>query len=902
MKKSTAKRIFAAFCTAVMLVPMLASCNNEGEASSQALEESVSEQDVITLSIEGREYTLRDKFNSELTEDGVYVYTRECGKPAMPKNGADDKHFFDIAVLDGIVVEVGDSGSTAVIPEDGYVVRFRGVEDVAVNIGDKVDCAGLNPKVYPESYVKFGDVYVEVGYKNTVRTAEDTGWLYDENWYTGNTESNIYCTEIAICDGKIVEINRSRDETAGIAIPKGGYVLTVGENSVNERKTNKLRVGDEAVLVESEKLYTSKRFNIAGSDTDRANDGIVLFTSEKRDTTPVGNNLTELAVNSDGRITAIYENCSGMNKVPKGGFVVSATGLTAQTLARTAVKEALVIKNGPRNIRIVTTPMTELSRLMQERDAILDSYKSAVEKLERIDFEAVAEIISEMSGNISRAEATLGISDSEGYCGYDGVLLAEAVNALTGLAKMGKTELVPYITVQDRMAWVTIGEYDYSKNVVLHYTNQNDVDHTVKYAKHCGLNTLIIDNHVAGFAVYNSEVEGFVTYRDYKNFDIIAAFKQACDAEGIRLIVMVNAFSSGLEGVAYPENHYMSIYKDRYLLTNKGRVAGPDGVITLDPADKDVQAFNLAIVTEIAEKYDVFGVQADYMRYPLPYYYQAHNYEDFGYNESSVSGFIKKYGKDPAKLKITDPLWEKWCAWRRDIISDYQKQFYQTVKAINPNLHVSFTCFADYRDRQIYVYQDVEKWAENGYADAIFPMIYGDTTEYQQKYAEEILPVTEHTQLVLGVGTYVRATHKSIEEQLIMPYSLCAEGVSVFTLRYINTCGYGETFRNAFRVEATPASADGAELVSASAEMISQRISSLLYAARFSGGLEEAEGEALKSLAKRVSDASENAESFEAFCAELSLLRASVESGEISVPEAVKDALIREFDYIIGLE
>ncbi len=904
MKKSTAKRIFAAFCTAVMLVPMLASCNNEGgEASSQALEESVSEQDVITLSIEGREYTLRDKFNSELTEDGVYVYTRECGKLAMPKNGTEDKNFFDIAVLDGIVVDVYAAGSTAVIPEDGYVVRFRGVEDAAVNIGDKVDCAGLNPKVYPESYVKFGDIYIEIGYKNAERTAEDTGWLYNEYWYTGITENNIYCTEIAVKDGKIIDINRSGDDKAGMSIPKGGYVLAVGENSVNERKADTLKIGDEAVLVEGEKLYSSKRLSIAGSNTDRPEDGIVLFTYEKQKSTPVGDKVTEILVNSDGRITEIFTECSGMNKIPEGGFIVSATGINAKTLARVAVPEAEVIKIAPRIIAVVTTPLTELARLISERDAVVAGFESAVEKLEHIDFEKTAGLISEMSGCIGKAEAELGVSgDATDYNGCDGSVLADAVGSLLNLSKQAKNELVPYITVQDRMAWVTIGEYNYSNQIVLHYETQADVDHTVAYAKYCGLNTLIIDNTVGGFAVYDSEVEGMVKYRKIGELDLIAAFKKACDENGLRLIVMVNSFSSGLEGVFYPEDHYMSIYKDKYLLTNKGRHVGPDKVITLDPADKDVQAFNLAVISEIAEKYDIFGVQADYMRYPLPYYYQQHNYEDFGYNESSASGFIKKYGKDPATLKISDPLWEKWCAWRRDIISEYQKTFYQTVKSINPKLHVSFTCFADYRDRQIYTYQDVEKWAENGYADAIFPMIYGETTEYQQGYAEEILPITEHTQLVLGVGTYVKASHKSIEEQFIMPYGLCAEGVSVFTLRYISTCGYDETVRNAFRVAATPTTAPEAELIKASAEMVVKRIESLGFAARFFENLTEANGEALKSLGKRVSAASESTESFEVFCTELSLMRASVESGEISVPEAVKDALIREFDYIIGLE
>ena len=77
-------------------------------------------------------------------------------------------------------------------------------------------------------------------------------------------------------------------------------MLTVGENSANERKTKNLKVGDEAVLVESEKLYTSKRLTVDGSNTERSEDGITLYTSDKYTTTPVGLHITEVLVNKNG--------------------------------------------------------------------------------------------------------------------------------------------------------------------------------------------------------------------------------------------------------------------------------------------------------------------------------------------------------------------------------------------------------------------------------------------------------------------------------------------------------------------------------------------------------------------------------------------------------------------------
>lgn len=909
MKKKIFKRIFAILCAALMLVPAFSACNDEEAVSDEpSNEQSDSGETAKVITVGEREFTLNSDVNKADSENGVYLFTREYGKLAVPKIDANDNKFFDAVVIDGVVIEINDRGSSAVIPEDGYVLRFRGIEDSGIKLGDEVkrnfdDAAILEN--HPDKYVSFGNgAVIEIGYENTTRTAEDTGWLYDSCWYTGNTMNNVYCTEIAIADGKVLEINRSGDDVAGIAIPEGGYVLTVGQGSVNERKLADLKVGDSAHLVESDGLYSVNRFGFSGKDRKRPSDGITVFTYEAQKTTPVGEGLTEVVVNDVGIVTEIIVSSNGMNKIPENGFVISATGNAAAKLARTVKSEAEVFEAGTRSIYIVSTPTTELARYKKERDAIVEAYKSSVETLAHIDFEMAASLISKISENISKAEATLGLSEVADieYNGFDGEILAECIKELQTLTKRAKKELVPNITVQDRAAWVTLGEYNYDGSLLLHYRTQAEVDHAVNYAKLSGLNTLIIDNLAAGFAVYDSEIEGLVKLPQLGGLDLIEAFAEACDEQGIRLIVMVNAFSSGLSTVTYPDGHYMKIYKDKYLLTNKGRVAGSDNVITLDPADKDVQAYNLAVISEIAEKYDIYGVQADYMRYPLPYYYQEHNYEDFGYNESSVSGFIKKYGKDPAKLKISDPLWEKWCAWRRDIISEYQKKFYQTVKGINPELHVSFTCFADYRDRQIFTYQDVEKWAENGYADAIYPMIYGDTTEYQLKYAEEILPVTEHTALILGVGTYVKASHQSIQEQFIMPHELCAEGISIFTLRYNVICGYNETICNAFRNPATPATADDAALIAASSEMLSDRIYSLKYAARFSESLNESDGESLSLLAEKIIASGQEKTGFAEFCSELANIKASIESGETAVPEKVKEALLQDLDYIISLQ
>ena len=817
MKRFRFLRAAAIICSFSLLLPLATSCSEEAFTESSAPLENGSyseSEEKKTVAVEEKSFEILG-VNKSADEKGVYIFTPDYQAVATPKSS---KSFFDVAVIGNFAVSVYEKGKNAIIPSDGFILRFCEIDE-EIAVGNKVYTELCDIDATPQKYVRFGNKIIEIGHENETRTDEDTGWLYDDRWYSATTTSNVWCTEIAVKDGKIVEINRSGDNIGDTRIPEGGYVIAVGQDSSSERKTNGLKVGDDAELFLGEKLYNVSSFGYSGTNRSRPDDGIVIFTREKQNTTPVGNNLTEVVVDKNNKIIAVYSDCSGINKIPEGGFIISATGGGATTLSKAAKLGALVFQKNARALGVAFTPEMRFSELQKAIESLKARYDETAKAVGYVDFISAFDLIK-------KAEEAIA---SVGNEASDGEALAAAIEELQALTKEIELCLIPQITVQDRTAWVTLGEYDYSKNIILHYKTQQDVDHTVAYAKAVGLNTLIIDNLAASFAVYDSEIEGIVKLPQLGDVDLIAAFEKACKEQGIRLIVMVNAFSSGIDGVVYPENHFMSIYKDKYLITNKGRHVGPDGVITLDPADKEIQAFNLAVIAEICEKYDIYGVQADYMRYPLPWFYQEHNYEDFGFNESSTAGFIEKYGKDPAKLKISDPLWEKWCEWKRDIISDYQKRFYETAKAIDSELNVSFTCFADYRDRQIYTCQDVEKWAANGYANAIYPMIYGDNTEYQLGYVEKNLPISEHTDMVIGVGAYVKATHESMQQQLFMNYDVIVEGVSVFTLRYISICGYDSLYRKVFSKEATPTDASDEALIPACKAMMLDRLENIIF-------------------------------------------------------------------------
>ena len=713
-------------------------------------------------------------------EPGVYVYTDE--EYTLPTEG----EYADLAVVGNTVVLVGKA---PYVPQDGYVVRYYGVDLPAeAALGETVRYSGYNPVFKGDKYVTFGeDTVIKVGYTNTARTEEQVGFLFDAYWYAATTCSNIWGTEVAVKDGVVVEVRPSGTENSGnTPIPEGGYVLAVGAGSTYESLLKKVKVGDTAEYTRRTLSYSIDKLIADTVDDTFANSTLAVYTAANNTATPAGSTLTEVLVNADGVVTDILTNSKGETPIPTGGFALVANGTPGATLANNAKLHKKCVANR-KTVMFIENPHTLHARLQAELTAAQAAYDHQAEVLGHIDFEVARRFLSD-------AEKSMEIA----LLSHDNML-----GACTDVERAGN-ECTPSFRLQNREAWVTVGELNYDGSPLLHYTNEAEVFHAVEYANLLGLNTLIVDNTMYGYAAYPSAVEGMVMHPALNGFDVLDAFDRACAQYGIKFTIMVNGFSSTLASVTYPENHFAHLYKDSVLISKSGKRVDAGGVTTLDPSRPEVQEFNLAIAKELVERYSPDGFQVDYIRYPLPIYYQLHNYDDFGYQSPASEAFKEQYGKDPKFMAINDGHWVDWCRLRRDVISQYAKNLYNTVKGADSSVEVSFTCFADYNDRQLYVYQDVEMWAADGYADAIYPMIYGDNTEYQLGYAQEIHPVTEHAQVVLGVGYYVRASHQSIVEQNLMPFEVDAIGVSGFTLRYMATCGYNSAVMDSFRQPATP--------------------------------------------------------------------------------------------------
>lgn len=771
-----------------------------------------------------------------------------------------EKSFSDAVIIDGTVVEISEN-KKLYIPENGYLLRLVGEEN-KLSVGDTV--AGLGIKSQYEKFVTVGNKEYEISLTDEDPLSEPVCAVFDNYWYTGYTCTSSNRVELSVdAENKAV-----KTENGSATIPDGGFVVSALSGTSLAKALSDTKAGENIFVTEKSYLYKLRRINITGKNKTRPASGITLF--DEGDTTPICDNCLEIAVDKDGNITDIYENDNAINEIPEGGFIISVTGDFMSTVSR-YVAVGKKIYNNKNSLFILDTPDTKLKELKNTLLGLSDTYNAELSKLSHIDFEKAHSFLSE-------AEALIK--------GYENGETAENLIKAEKLIKDNASLLIPSVRIGDRAAWITVAERwgnDYHK----HYRSADDVKAAVAFAKNVGLNTLIVENCSAGYSVYPSEVEGMCVFPGL-DFDVLAAFRDECEKQDITFIIMVGCFAGGYNGVAFPENHYMNLYKDKYLITNKGSAPDASGYITLDPADKDIQAFELAIIKELAEKYSPDAIQLDYIRYPLPITYGENNYEDYGYNGADKAGFIKEYGKDPTELKITDALWEKWCEHRADIITSFLRDARQTVRDVDENIKLSVTCFAERDDRKKFVYQQVEKWLSEDLADSVYPMIYASETDTQRFYAEQIkTDKIGGKDIVLGIGTYVKATDKAIKEMLYMPYELGYEGSSTFTLRYIATCGYTGTYMSAFSTQAVPTTAPKEELVSSAREMLLSRADTFAF---LSGQPEELKNfkESVSALLSDFSDYTPDAA--------LSLLKQKAK--DLKIHEKYISALEKDLSYL----
>lgn len=316
-------------------------------------------------------------------------------------------------------------------------------------------------------------------------------------------------------------------------------------------------------------------------------------------------------------------------------------------------------------------------------------------------------------------------------------------------------------------------------------TSPESVKEMVKQAHAAGFNNLIVQVRGRGDAYYTArwEPRASLLKNQPSDFDPLALTIQEAHAAGIKVHAWINTFLVADAGTL-PESRDHAMYKHpewlavprgianelyrgdpkapiysetliSYAQNNKEELEG----IFFSPAHPGVkeQIYNLWI--DITERYDIDGLNFDYIRYPN---------RQFDYSRTSLDRFRAELEKTMsaedrkrfADLAATDPLAyvnafpERYSQFQRDQVTDLVERIYQGVKARKPNAIVSADVFANDKDAFEARCQDWKLWLKRGIVDVVCPMAYTEETSTFTHQIEVAVGARGSNQVWAGIGSW----------------------------------------------------------------------------------------------------------------------------------------------------
>jgi uncharacterized lipoprotein YddW (UPF0748 family) len=146
----------------------------------------------------------------------------------------------------------------------------------------------------------------------------------------------------------------------------------------------------------------------------------------------------------------------------------------------------------------------------------------------------------------------------------------------------------------------------------------------------------------------------------------------------------------------------------------------------------------MALLDEIATRYQVDGIQLDYIRYPFQ---DPRVNQTFGYGQAARQQFQAQTGYDPMKISPSDRnLWQRWTDFRIQQIDSFVATVSQRLRSQRPSLILSTAVFPLPRTERLQrLQQNWEDWATRGDVDLMVPMTYALDSIGLQNLAQPVL-------------------------------------------------------------------------------------------------------------------------------------------------------------------
>ncbi|MDD3014228.1 MAG: family 10 glycosylhydrolase [Candidatus Gastranaerophilales bacterium] len=285
-------------------------------------------------------------------------------------------------------------------------------------------------------------------------------------------------------------------------------------------------------------------------------------------------------------------------------------------------------------------------------------------------------------------------------------------NALVAYAKAAPSSII-----EGRTIWLDRGTIVSIKTV-------DEMGKLFDKIQNIGINMIYFETINAGYSIYPSKITEqtpLTSGRDPLLWAIQAAHKRNMELHAWTWVFAVgNVKHNPLIGRSYSyPGPVISKNYDFALLGSEGNMLPVNqNEYWLDPSNLKARNIELSLLAEIVKKYDIDGIQLDYIRYPFQ---RSNNF--MGFNIESRQKFEIETGNSLDKLD--NNTLKMWNEWKTKQISLFVKDVSETLRKIKPDIRISAAVFGGNRQKRLNtIQQDWESWVENGWVDILNPMIY----------------------------------------------------------------------------------------------------------------------------------------------------------------------------------
>ncbi len=291
------------------------------------------------------------------------------------------------------------------------------------------------------------------------------------------------------------------------------------------------------------------------------------------------------------------------------------------------------------------------------------------------------------------------------------------------------------------------------------------------------LNTVFFQVYSNGMALFHSSYEPFSPYitgavNGAALYDPLKFAIGLAHQRGLEIHAWVNIFKcfNGTEANILNNPNHISKRKPEWVIED---FRDNQNSLWLDPGLTEVREYISDMLAELVDRYDLDGVQLDYIRYPGKNFNDRASYE--------------KYGNG---IPIDD--------WRRNNITDAVTLIYKKIKTVKHFVKVGAAPIGIYKNVSgingweglTEVYQDSREWLKRGIVDYLAPQIYWgiDDKPRFDVIAKEWTANSFGKNIILGIAAYKENVKNDLDRMIRFARAINANGVSFF--RYSNIKDY----------------------------------------------------------------------------------------------------------------